>query len=551
MAAMIQFGKQAVIAWVGCVLLASLAEAAKSETGPKPRFEAFHVILMFDQGPIHARFGIALNGRPVAEQRKEFLDELIKSLDTNGDNKLTQDEANKSYLLRQKVSKGTSNFIRKMNLASKMTVSTSDLDVRVKKVAGQPVVFRQNDDAFESDEFIFDLIDADQSGVIDQGEMESAAERLVQRDVDEDDCIGFDEVQPDPVDPQNPQLVALGIEQQREDISHSIVSDLMRRTNERNLPLRMLRKYDLNGNGRLSPKELSWHEKRIKAIDVNGDGELSRSELRQVENSPLDIDLTVDVAPADSQAPELEIRHSTGRRVGKSRRPGIVNLLMHNATLTLSYRHIDPITEAIDNARRKFNTLDTDTNGYLDEPEIEGETLLQRGLFDEMDTDDDKKVFSEELDDYVRQRAEARSMSCQVSIYDTGNGYFQTMDHNNDGRISVRERRVAAASLNALASDSTPGVTREEPARRYHIEFARGRYLLFGPTAQRERQTISFNTGVSVGPAWFTGSDRNNDGDLTWQEFLGHREDFHYLDADGDGLIDPIEAQRAVDLKGN
>jgi hypothetical protein len=39
--------------------------------------------------------------------------------------------------------------------------------------------------------------------------------------------------------------------------------------------------------------------------------------------------------------------------------------------------------------------------------------------------------------------------------------------------------------------------------------------------------------------------DRNNDGDLTWNEFLGHREDFHRLDADGDQLIDPTEAAAA------
>ena len=63
------------------------------------------------------------------------------------------------------------------------------------------------------------------------------------------------------------------------------------------------------------------------------------------------------------------------------------------------------------------------------------------------------------------------------------------------------------------------------------------------------KETISFNTHISAGPKWFLGSDRNNDGDLTWNEFLGHREDFHALDADRDGLIDPIEASQADKLK--
>ena len=72
---------------------------------------------------------------------------------------------------------------------------------------------------------------------------------------------------------------------------------------------------------------------------------------------------------------------------------------------------------------------------------------------------------------------------------------------------------------------------------------------MFGPGERATRETISFNTNIAIGPGWFIGSDRNNDGDLTWDEFLGHREDFHFLDADQDGLIDPVEAARASQLK--
>jgi hypothetical protein len=39
--------------------------------------------------------------------------------------------------------------------------------------------------------------------------------------------------------------------------------------------------------------------------------------------------------------------------------------------------------------------------------------------------------------------------------------------------------------------------------------------------------------------------DRNTDGDVSWNEFLGPRENFDELDADKDGLIDADEASRA------
>ena len=46
------------------------------------------------------------------------------------------------------------------------------------------------------------------------------------------------------------------------------------------------------------------------------------------------------------------------------------------------------------------------------------------------------------------------------------------------------------------------------------------------------------------GPTWFQKMDRNHDGDVSSREFLGPRDEFHRLDADGDGLIDATEARR-------
>jgi hypothetical protein len=59
--------------------------------------------------------------------------------------------------------------------------------------------------------------------------------------------------------------------------------------------------------------------------------------------------------------------------------------------------------------------------------------------------------------------------------------------------------------------------------------------------------SISFEQREPIGPTWFQRMDRNNDGDLTWNEFLGPREVFHRIDKDGDGLIDPQEAFDATD----
>ncbi len=538
----------AAVTFFSSLLMAAQAPAANEDPNTG-KFESFHVILMFDQAPVHARFRIALQDRPVNQQRREFIKRMVRQLDANGDERLTRDEANQSSVLRRKLRSGTERFLRKRNLQAKQIISMDDVNSMVKQVAGQPVVFRQNNEASSSDEFIFDLLDEDGSGVIDAAEMATAASRLLQRDEDQDECIGFDEMQPPPMTQPETNLLLVDASQNIPEVSQSVFSDLLRRANERHLPQRLIQKYDLSGNGKLSAEELHWTPDRIKSIDLNRDDELSRSELVRISQSPLDIDLSVDVDPVHHSRPELHIHHCTGDRLDRTNRPGIVNLLLQEVTVTISYRHVEPIPDALDNARRKFNILDADLNGYLDEVEVEGEMLLQRQLFDQMDADGDRKLFSEELEKFVRERAEVKAMSCRVNIYDTGSGFFQTMDHNNDGRISIREMRSTAESLHALSSDSLPGVSQYEPARRFHIEFSRGSFLLFGPSERVSKQTLSFNTQVAVGPPWFIGSDRNNDGDLTWREFLGHREDFHFLDVDQDGLIDASEAKRAEYLR--
>jgi hypothetical protein len=81
--------------------------------------------------------------------------------------------------------------------------------------------------------------------------------------------------------------------------------------------------------------------------------------------------------------------------------------------------------------------------------------------------------------------------------------------------------------------------------RHFHIEFVRGGYQLFGASEQLVSQTPAFQRRTPTGPIWFQRMDRNNDGDLVWNEFFGSLELFHELDADHDGLLDPQEAAKA------
>jgi Ca2+-binding EF-hand superfamily protein len=107
--------------------------------------------------------------------------------------------------------------------------------------------------------------------------------------------------------------------------------------------------------------------------------------------------------------------------------------------------------------------------------------------------------------------------------------WFDRLDTDHDGQLSVAELRQAKAILTGAAINDTgvslilvPGLA-APPA----VPFIR--------TFTRE-----------AGPAWFRAMDRNGDGYVSPREFLGTPEQFRKIDTNGDGLISPEEAAAAT-----
>ena len=224
---------------------------------------------------------------------------------------------------------------------------------------------------------------------------------------------------------------------------------------------------------------------------------------------------------------------------------GVIEIRQPSTTITLSYRPRDPFEEAMRNARETFNAIDLDGNGYMDRQEIVTHPRFQRYLFDAMDANRDDRVFSKEMDEYVRGMAEPSATVCQVTLFDSGNGYFQMLDSNSDGRISIRELRTAESNLAANAVGDSNVLNPSQMPRYFKIEMQRGGPTLFGPGNRPRAELPQPVMKSNNGPIWFQRMDRNGDSDLVWDEFLGPRDVFDRLDRDKDGLIDPSEANAA------
>lgn len=499
------------------------------------------VILLLDTGPLHLRLNVGLKGVSLGESRRQVVTRLMESLDKDKDGKVSRTEASLSPLFRTKQRPGASQFLE--TLKAQGQVSRHDVEQTIERLGSEIIAYRQDLSSSKSDVEVFKLLDKDGSGVLDAIELNAARDVIMSKDADGDECVAFQEFIPPPP-PPDPNAAIMTLTNPPP-TPLATVADMVRDTSEPLLPARLLRKYDKKRDLQLDPAEIGWPAERLAFCDTDRNGKLDAAELAKLSTGAPDVELDVDLLALQGEGGTLSIPQTSGKRVDDAARPDYAKISFGSTVITFSLRNLDPIAEAMTNAMQQFNALDADANGYLDKDETSQRTRFERGLFDMIDGDNDGKLFADEMKEYVRARSEPAATACRMNLYDTGNGFFMALDTNADGRVSVRETRQSNFTLAQLDRDGKPGIAQAEPVRHFHIEFVRGSYSLFGPSEQLVAQTPAFQQRRPSGPIWFQRMDRNNDGDLTWNEFLGPREVFHRLDADVDALIDPVEAAKA------
>jgi Ca2+-binding EF-hand superfamily protein len=522
----------------GVTLLPSAAAVADDLPG-----ETRDVLLLLDSGPKHVRLHLALGGRALVDVQNDYIDRLMASLDTNGDGKLTREEASRSPLRPPSRKRGNNQFIA--TLGPQALVTRNDIVNDIARITSDTVTYREDESAARNDDEIFKLLDADESGQVDAEEMRGAFLRVLDRDSDGDRCVTFEEFLP--AQSETSQLLVNQPGTDDRNAPRPALSELMRDVRQLALGLRLLKQYDRDKNRYLTAEELGWTEEAVRQLDRNGDGRLDQNELTDLGRVPVDLELAVELSGNDD-VPAIRSLTSVGATPVVTPRPDLIRFSLGEVSLSFSFRKTDPVEQAVATAMQQFNLLDTDGNGYLDRMEAGGPDRFrfERGLFAEMDRDGDDKIFADEMKEYVTARATPKASSCQINIYNTGSGFFQLIDSNGDGRISMRELRHLEQTLLTAANRNGGTLKQSQSGRHYHIEFVRASYQLFGPSDGMVARRPEFIQRPPVGPEWFKAWDRNGDGDLSWSEFLGPRRAFDELDLDHDGLIDHLEAERAM-----
>jgi hypothetical protein len=291
---------------------------------------------------------------------------------------------------------------------------------------------------------------------------------------------------------------------------------------------------DRNGDGAFSREEIAQADSVLKRADVDSNDVVDLNEIRRtvdhrafasaVGGYPL-----VVVLDANTDGPKLE---STMANIYKGQPPTIVALQSQPADITLQ---VKLSTSETDNAGISILSLG---------PELSKSNSVASAT---------ANVATVDLDgDYVEFSAaqgaaapETDSAATQIAIgaaFD-GNPLLRLLDHDNDGRLTRRERQEISGLFASLDRNGDGSVSSSEVPVPIRFAVTLGPHvheLLATPTPAARATTPK--SGAPTAPGWFMSMDKNSDGDLSRGEFLGTTEQFKQLDTNGDGLLSVAEA---------
>jgi EF hand domain-containing protein len=198
---------------------------------------------------------------------------------------------------------------------------------------------------------------------------------------------------------------------------------------------------------------------------------------------------------------------------------------------------------------QQFKEADVNKKGYLERKPLENNQFQYfLTFFNLADRNGDGKLTEKELSDYLDLQSDGSACVVTLTAHDQGRGLFELIDvAPHDGRLGLREMRMAWSRLAPLDRDRDGAIARTEVPRQLQLTVHQSGLSY---PYQFTNVDIGYRTQMAVpmpsrGPVWFRKMDRNADGDVSAREFLGTPQQFKQLDEDGDGYISLEEAVRA------
>ncbi len=301
---------------------------------------------------------------------------------------------------------------------------------------------------------------------------------------------------------------------------------------------------DKNGDGAFSSEEIAQAGAMLLQADVDSNDVVDISEIRRTIDHPAFAPVVggyplLVVLDANTDLPKLE---STMARIygsqidsspgGKATVPAVATLQSQPADVTLQVN---------------LSTSDKNAAGISvlslgpDLAKSTGTASATTNVVT-VDIDGDYVEFSGAQ---VSSANDSDSAAAQIAIgaaFD-GNPLLRLLDHDNDGRLTRRERQEVGGLFASLDHNSDGNVSASEVSIpiRFAVTLGPHAHELLASPIPAARAATS-RKAAPAAPGWFTSMDKNSDSDLSRGEFLGTTEQFKQLDTNGDGLLGIAEA---------
>jgi len=408
---------------------------------------------------------------------------------------------------------------------------------------------------------LFSLLDTNKDGKLSRSELEAAANVLRKFDQDDDEMITASELLSAGL---NPGVVNQGTQVQTFDSRTGLPKTPFvlvqqeehgkRLVNRLKAAKEILAHYDQDKDGKLTQEELGFPKPLFDKLSPDGEGKVDAVKLLRWLLVLPDVELTFRVGkPADGSMP-VEVMESQRMDV-----PMLPVRKASNGTAAMSFGKTNLNLVRIDNANgnqafnytqyyvQQFRMIDKDKKGFITAKQLENpQHNFLKQIMKLADRNEDDKLTEKELVEFNEVMTGGVEVLTSLQYSDFGQGLFEMLDSNRDGRLGVRELRTAWSRLKEHDEDQDGCISKSELPRQCQLSVGKGASVNSGnnpavPGGPQMRGTKP----LAAGPLWFRTMDVNNDGDVSPREFLGSPEDFARIDTDGDGLISLEEAIKA------
>ena len=396
-------------------------------------------------------------------------------------------------------------------------------------------------------EELFDLIDGDRNGLLSDSDFQTAVESFRKHDLDNDEAISINELQAS----QNPFA---NFSLQLGQVTETPFTVLDQNTSPTRIIGQLLDRYRSNKNEpedsgtrySLNQSEIKLEKSVFDQFDTDADGNLDDDELRRFLKNPVpSVELIVRLGKRRKSEPVVDVvKTVAGSNVKFRESAGIISLVVGDVQIEIGADSSTGIGIK-DSMLAQFRRFDADNNNYLDKKEADSFPFF-KSYFDDFDRDGDEKLYENELSATVDEKLQKAGSRTRLAIMDRGQDLFTIMDADRNLAIGQREFLEASKRIELWDKNDDGKISAGEIPRLYHFSLGRGMPTFPGfriPSPLRNGAAAArSSTRFPSGPRWFERMNKNGDGDLSPNEFLGTRDCFRKLDKNNDGLVDAEEA---------